>query len=533
MTQPSILYGLFLAVLFLLYWLLPIQKSERQFSDRHSSDRHSSDQSIGQALDQSQNSEQDKGNFPSQTIRLWLILLASLFFYSSLPTAEYIPLLLGLVAVNFYIGKMLAAPLDWRIPNEAWQHAQVDWAKRKARVLSLGITLNVLLLLGFKYVSPSLSILGFEQLATGPVASVAMPLGLSFFTFECIAYLVDVYRGSPACESWLEFSAYKLFFPKLISGPITRFHSFSNQLKNLSSPSLSRNVEGLWLIASGAVKKLIIADNIGQLVDISAESLPRAGSGDIWLLAFAYGLQLYFDFSGYVDVARGSALLLGFNLPQNFNFPYFATSIADFWRRWHMTLGEWLRNYLYFPLGGSRRDLVRTCVNLMIVMLIAGVWHGDRWGFVVWGAIHGLGLIVHRLNGAISEQISILQKFWNTKLGVVIAWAVTQLTVFFSWIFFRLPNLEDASLAMQRLFGHRADIQFAQKVYLDTTGLSRMQLLSLLILLVINMGVVYLVQRGLKLQISWPIKVLLLPLCCFLAWVLAPDMASPFIYFDF
>ncbi|MEM8505947.1 MAG: MBOAT family protein, partial [Cyanobacteria bacterium P01_D01_bin.1] len=228
MTQPSILYGLFLAGLFLVYWLLPIQKSDRQPSGQ-------SDQSPNQKSDHSDQS-------PSQTIRLWLILLASLFFYSSLPTAEYIPLLLVLIALNFFLGKMLAAPLDWRIPNEAWQHAQVDWAKHKAQILGMGIALNVLLLLGFKYISPGLSILGFEQLATGPVALVAMPLGLSFFTFECIAYLVDVYRGSPACKSWLEFSAYKLFFPKLISGPITRFHSFSSQLKNLSAPSLSRNV---------------------------------------------------------------------------------------------------------------------------------------------------------------------------------------------------------------------------------------------------------------------------------------------------
>ncbi len=511
MTQPSILYGLFLAVLFLVYWLLPTRGPHP-----------------AQTISQPPPTEARP-----QPLRLWLILIASLFFYASLPTAEYIPLLLVLIAMNFFIGKMLSAPLDWRIPNEAWQYAQVDWAERKAQLLGLGITLNVLLLLGFKYISPGLSAFGFEALAAGPVALLAMPLGLSFFTFECIAYLVDVYRGSPACESWLEFAAYKLFFPKLISGPITRFHSFSGQLRNLSFPSLDRNVEGLWLIASGAVKKLIIADNIGQLVDISAESLPRAGSGDIWLLAFAYGLQLYFDFSGYVDVARGSALLLGFNLPQNFNFPYFAVSIADFWRRWHMTLGEWLRNYLYFPLGGSRRDLARTCVNLMLVMLIAGVWHGDRWGFVVWGAIHGLALIVHRLNGAVCEQASILQRFWESRPGLVIAWAITQVTVFFSWIFFRLPNLNDASLAIQHLFGHRADIQFAQKVYLDATGLSRPQLLLVLISIVASMGVIYLVQQGLKLQISWPIKVLLLPLCCFLAWVLAPDMASPFIYFDF
>ena len=492
MIQPSILYGLFLITLVGLYW-----------------------------------------TFPSKQFRLWMLLIGSLVFYASLPTAQYIPLLLVLTVLNFVLGRVLGAPLDWRIPNEAWQYAQADWNRKRTWLLTLGVVLNVILLLGFKYVSPSLSMLGFNSLVEGPLAAWIMPLGLSFFTFECIAYLVDIYRGSPASTSLVEFSTYKLFFPKLISGPITRYHSFSGQLKSVNFPPVSQNVEGLWLIAVGAVKKLLLADNIGQLVNLSAESLPRAGSGDIWLLAFAYGLQLYFDFSGYVDVARGSALLLGFNLPQNFNFPYFSTSIADFWRRWHMTLGEWLRNYLYFPLGGSRRSITRTCINLMIVMLIAGVWHGDQWGFIVWGAIHGLALIVHRLNGALGEKIPFIEKLWLSPPGLLLAWALTQFTVFFSWIFFRLPNLGDASLAMRHLFGHRADIQFAQKVYLDSAGLSRPQIFLLLSAVMGCMAVAYAMQKGMKLQISWPIKMLLLPLCCYLAWVLAPDMASPFIYFDF
>ncbi|MGB3767891.1 MAG: MBOAT family O-acyltransferase, partial [Phormidesmis sp.] len=337
MTQPSILYGLFLLIVVILYWVMP-----------------------------------------NRSDKLWIILISSLLFYGSLQ-AQYVPLMLVLVGLNFALGKAIGAPLDWRIPNEAWQYEQADWTRRRTRLLVLGIALNALLLLGFKYLAPTVSFFNTDA------AVWLIPWGLSFFTFECIAYLVDVYRGSPASDRLLDFAAYKLFFPKLLSGPITRFHSFTGQLKTFSLPPLSQNVEGLWLIASGAVKKLLIADRIGLLVNLSASSLPRAGSGDIWLLAFAYGLQLYLDFSGYVDIARGSALLLGINLPQNFNFPYFSTSIAAFWRRWHITLGDWLRNYLYFPLGGSRNGLTRTCINLMLIMLIAGVWHGDRWGFIVWG----------------------------------------------------------------------------------------------------------------------------------------------------
>ena len=485
MTQPSILYSLFLLIVVTLYWVMP--------------------------------------NKPD---KLWIILISSLLFYGSLQ-AQYVPLMLVLVGLNFSLGKAIGAPLDWRIPNEAWQYEQADWARRRTRLLVLGIVLNTLLLLAFKYLGPTVSLINLDA------AVWLMPWGLSFFTFECIAYLVDVYRGSPASDRLLDFAAYKLFFPKLLSGPITRFHSFAGQLKTISFPPLSQTVEGLWLIASGAIKKLLIADRIGLLVNLSAGSLPRAGSGDIWLLAFAYGLQLYLDFSGYVDVARGSALLLGINLPQNFNFPYFSTSIAAFWRRWHITLGDWLRNYLYFPLGGSRSGLARTCVNLMIVMLIAGVWHGDRWGFIVWGAIHGIALIIHRLNVSVTEKIQPLAAFWASVPGIVIAWALTQFTVFFSWIFFRLPNLSDAGLAMRHLFNHAGDVQFAQKVYYESSNLTRPQIALVLASLVGFIGFAYIIQRGLKLQMSWPIKIFLLPICFFLAWVLAPAEATPYIYFDF
>ena len=171
-------------------------------------------------------------------------------------------------------------------------------------------------------------------------------MGLSFFCFELIAYLVDVYRGAPAATSLLEFTAYKLFFAKLISGPITRYHHLNNQFKNLKFPLPEQMADGLWLLGRGAIKKGIFADNLGILVDLSFSNLQRAGSGDLWLATLAYGLQLYLDFSGYVDLARGTALLLGLSLPINFDAPYFTPSIAEFWRRWHMTLGDWLRNYL-------------------------------------------------------------------------------------------------------------------------------------------------------------------------------------------
>lgn len=498
MNFLSILYGIFLLSIFGIYWTV-------------------------------------EGRSP----RLWILLIASLVFYSSLQI-QYVPLLLVIALVTFQMGLAISAPPDWRGDNERWQFTQQDWSRRRLKLLWLGIILNVLLLIGFKYVPFLFSSVGAtlnlpvaQTNADWIAARLIAPLGISFFSFECIAYLVDVYRGAPATHDFLKFSAYKLFFPKLISGPITRFHPFAAQLQTLKFPQAHQLSEGLWLIACGAVKKLLLADHLATLVNLSFNNLERAGSGDLWLATFAYGLQLYLDFSGYVDVARGSAILLGFDLPQNFNFPYLCTSIADFWRRWHMTLGEWLRNYLYFPLGGSRQGLQRTCLNLLIVMLIAGIWHGAAWGFVVWGAIHGLALVIHRLIDAASKRSERLQWFWQTFPGIVLAWLITQTTVFFSWIFFRLPNLNDSGLVLQRLWGHTADIQFAQKIYVETLQMERFQIAILLWGLVGFMGLIYVFRTGLKLQLNWPIKVFLVPLCLLATWLLAPAESPPYIYFDF
>jgi alginate O-acetyltransferase complex protein AlgI len=359
------------------------------------------------------------------------------------------------------------------------------------------------------------------------------PLGLSFFSFESIAYLVDVYRGAPAAQSLPKFAAYKLFFPKLFSGPITRYHLFAGQLKDLQPPQLDQIAEGLWLITLGAAKKGVFADRLGSYVNLSFENLTRAGSGDIWLATIAYGFQIYLDFSGYVDLARGSAMLLGFNLPQNFDLPYFSTSIAEFWRRWHMTLGDWLRNYLYFPLGGSRRGLLRTCLNLLIIMLLAGLWHGAAWSFVVWGGVHGLALVMHRLMDSWSKKSEGLAKFWASLPGIFSAWLLTQLTVFLSWIIFRLPNLNDAGLAFSKLFGAQTDPQFLQKVYVESLQVYPNQIAGMLGLIAIGMGISYLLQRGLKVQLNWYLRLLLVPICLYAVWVFAPDVVSGYIYFDF
>jgi alginate O-acetyltransferase complex protein AlgI len=476
----------------------------------------------------------------SQRLKLWTLLIASLVFYASW-NIQYIPLLLVLTFINFRLGLEIGKNTspgshtqDWRISNEEWQFAQADWNRRRLKVLYLGVFFNVALLLGFKYL-PHVFKLVFNLSTTSgdaPFKFIA-PLGISFFTFECIAYLIDVYRGAPATEQFLKFATYKLFFAKLISGPITRYHNFIIQFNSQRLPNIDRVAEALWLIARGAVKKGILADHLGIFVDLCFGNLQRAGSADLWLATFAYGLQLYLDFNGYVDIARGTALLFGIVLPENFDFPYFSASIAEFWRRWHITLGDWLRNYLYFPLGGSRQGLIRTCWNLVIVMLIAGIWHGSAWGYLVWGVFHGLALAVHRLTDAISDRFEIMEQFWQNPLSVILAWLLTQVMVFTSWIWFRLPNLQDSTFVIQHLWGHSADQQFAQKVYVEALNISQYQFAWLLGSLAVIMGVIYTFNRQMKLSFNWPIKLVFVPLCFYVVWLLAPDGSLPYIYFDF
>jgi alginate O-acetyltransferase complex protein AlgI len=476
----------------------------------------------------------------ARSLRLGILLVASLIFYSSLQL-QYVPLLVLMTLITFYLGGAIATPPKWQGSHPEWQlMVQQRWHNRRLLLLWLGIVVNLLLLIGFKYLPFLLSSVGgafdapqLQQQADWIDTQLIAPLGLSYFVFECIAYLVDIYRGAPATTNLLQFSTYKLFFAKLLSGPITRFHPIDAQIQTLRLPSVSRISEGLWLIAWGAVKKLLLADHLAILVNLSFANLDRAGSGDLWLATFAYGLQLYLDFSGYVDVARGTAILLGLDLPQNFNFPYFAANIADFWRRWHMTLGDWLRNYLYFPLGGSRRGLIRTCMNLIIVMLIAGIWHNPGWGYAIWGLLHGVALAVHRVTDAIARQQPWLQQIWKSQPGTIIAWALTQFFVFFTWIFFRLPNPRDFGLVIQRLWGHPADIQFAQLIYVDGLGMARVQVTILLFGIVALMAASYTIYRGLKVQLNWPIKILLVPVFVYLAWLFAPSESLPYIYFDF
>jgi alginate O-acetyltransferase complex protein AlgI len=491
-----------------------------------------------------------------QQSKLWTIVISSLLFYA-LFYKDRPPLLLILnlsvlgtiIFVNFWIGKLLLESqiIEYRSArNNSREQGELPFLPRnkaeRKRVVILGVAFNVLLLLGSKYIPFLLTTfagLGFPALEGAAFwyrSNILPPLGISFLTFESIAYLVDVYKGSPATGNLLKYAAYKAFFPKLISGPITHYHEFSPQLNALKFPTIEIIVEGVWSIACGAVKKTWIADGLGTYVNLvwDPSNLERAGSIDLWLALFAYGWQLYFDFSGYVDIARGTSLFFGIKLPENFNFPYFSTNIADFWRRWHITLGDWLRHYIYFPLGGSHEGLKRTCLNLLAIMVIAGIWHGADWGFLVWGVVHGLALVIHRLTAHFSTKNSAVQAFWESRSGKFLGWLLTQPFVFMAWLFFRLPKLANSTFVLQNLWGKPADAQFAGKLIEAGVKLDNGQILACLLALSLVTGSIYYWRRVLKLEMGWGAKLFLIPAAFYLVWMLVlPGQGSPYIYFDF
>lgn len=319
-------------------------------------------------------------------------------------------------------------------------------------MLAIGILLNVLALLFFKF------------------SEVFFPIAISFYTFNQIAYLVDFYRGDIEKFDLLEYLSFILFFPKLLQGPLMSYGDFRCQLKESARKSLDWEsvMRGLLLISLGLFKKVILADTIGKAVDYGYDSLATLGWWEAVLVAVFYSFQLYFDFSGYCDVASGICMIFGFELSLNFDSPYKAVNIIDFWNRWHITLTKFFTRYIYIPLGGSRKGAVRTYVNIMIVFLISGLWHGSGWTFIVWGAMHGvLNMITRAItNVAARRHENVLSTGANTsrnenktiveKLPGRLANCGKRLLTFIyvtiAWVFFRANTISDAALLFKRMF---------------------------------------------------------------------------------
>lgn len=398
------------------------------------------------------------------------LLGVSLVFYG-IGSLAFLSLLAGSILFNFFVGKGLG-----RV------------TRRRKALLVLGLLGNLGVLGYFKYTNFFLENLNLLLGTSIGALSLLLPLGISFFTFQQIAYLVDQYRGDKADYTLLEYACFVSFFPCVASGPIAFHDEVIPQLRGVEGkgPTAQAMAEGLWLFSLGIWKKVILAEAFGGGADWGFSNLSLLNSTTALAVVLSYTLQLYFDFSGYTNMARGVGKLLGVTLPENFDVPYQALTIRGFWKGWHMTMTRFFTRYLYIPLGGSRRGTGRTCVNTLIIFLASGLWHGADWSFVVWGGLHGVAMVADRLLGSRVE-----------KLHPVLSWGLTFGYVNFCWIFFRAGSIGEG-LSLCRIlarcdFGILADGFTGQFQLSEVTWLARqtgadMTRLALLMFLLFLVG---------------------------------------------
>ncbi len=380
----------------------------------------------------------------------FILTLLSYGFYGWANPA-FVVLLVFSTVVDYFCGLVIAQHSPFAGRAEICSLPENNHRSGSQKVaLCISIITNVSLLGFFKYFNFAVEnydaivgLLGFEGLQLDLAFRITLPLGISFYTFQSMSYSIDVYRGhARALPNIIDFACYVSMFPQLVAGPIIRFAEVSEQLRTRKH-TLVKCARGVAFIGLGMAKKILIANPCGKVADVAFETA-ELGVVEAWYGITAYGFQIYFDFSAYSDIAIGLGLLLGFVFPKNFDSPYHARSITEFWHRWHISLSSWLRDYLYIPLGGNRRGSLRTSVNLGIVMLLGGLWHGASWNFVIWGGLHGLFLGIERLQG---------KKSFYRRLPKAMQIMFTFLLVTIAWVFFRAVDLPQAFRYLGSMFG--------------------------------------------------------------------------------
>ncbi len=371
-----------------------------------------------------------------------VLLLLSAFFYI-FGEGDLVLLMFLVITLNFITGKWIGRC-------------------KSSMAVAIGITLNILVLAIFKYTAFIIESLNLLLVAAGigaiPVVHIKLPVGISFYIFQSISYLIDVYRKqNEPQKSFVDLALFICLFPQLIAGPIVRYKDIAQQIvqRTLSSRKFA---EGIQRFIVGLGKKVIIANSLGACADQVFELNPQdLSSGATWFAIACYSLQLYFDFSGYSDMAIGLGKMLGFDFLENFRFPYKAKSVREFWQRWHISLSNWFRDYLYIPLGGNRVSPVRVYVNLFTVFFLTGLWHGASWNFVIWGLIHGLFMIVERIGlDKILKKLPAFASHFYMLFVVVVA-----------WVFFRAENLNLASGFLKSMFAFKFDEGLESAVFIN------------------------------------------------------------------
>lgn len=446
----------------------------------------------------------------TQNWRLAYVIAFSLFFFWK--ANGWVMVLLPVTALA-----------TWTVTR--WMET-IESRNAKKWLLALNVILNLLPLLYFKYAN--FLLVNFAQLVQtnfNPL-DIALPIGISFYTFQGISYAVDIYRGKfTERVSFLSYLFYLSFFPLLLAGPITRAGTLFPQLKRTTRISETMACYGIFLIILGLIKKGVVADYLATYNNLVFD-MPATYSGfENMMAVLGYTLQIYFDFSGYSDLSIGIAAVLGIRLRDNFNMPYQSLNLTEFWRRWHISLSTWFRDYFYIPLGGNRKGNARTYLNCFLTMLLAGVWHGASWMFVIWGALHGLGLVVHKF--CKKHGLDKLPKNVWTK---VTAWTITMLYVMVAWVFFRAANLQDASAVFTKIF---TDFDWA---YLPPFVEKR----TLCFILIVLSFLLFAVRRKTMDRLAarfilmpWPVKSILFLIIVQIMLQLQQGSVAPLLYAEF
>ncbi len=439
---------------------------------------------------------------------LFVIGFSLFFYYKS--SGWFLLLLVATSLVDWIMSRMMV-----RVGSQVLRKCCVAFSV----VLSLSI-------LGyFKYAN--FFLWNWNQMVEGNFQplDIILPVGISFYTFQSISYIIDVYRGSVRpTETWIEYLFFLSFFPALVAGPIVRADYFIPQIKANRGATRDEIFTGFWLVILGVLKKAVIADYISQYNDLIFAS-PTGYSGFESLMGvIGYTMQIYCDFSGYSDMAIGIAMIMGFSLAINFDFPYRSTSLTEFWRRWHISLSSWLRDYVYIPLGGNRKGTLRTYINNFLTMLIGGLWHGAAWKFVFWGAMHGVGLAVNKACRPVTVRMEHFRWFR------IASWSLTILYVSFLWIFFRADSWHDSWLIVENIFCNFSPdhiIPFFKVRYVWA---------AMMVLIIGSHAVprnIYDRVAGWFVTSPWIVKFLLFVLVVQVVVEFAGEDVAPFIYFQF
>lgn len=483
MLFNSLQYLVFLPVVFLLYWITP------------------------------------------HKLRVPLLLVASYLFYMSWKPIYGI-LIFGLTLGNFLLVPMIAKSVT-----------------RKKLWLGIVVAANLITLGIFKYAYFTVDAIK-SGLAMGgidwrePHLHIILPLGISFFVFEFIHYAVEVYRGKPLVKNFLNFSLFASFFPTQIAGPIKRYQDFIPQLDIKSKFKWEYVDEGMHLILMGLAKKVLLADNLALVAQAGFTHPEQFTSVDLWLITYAFAFQIFFDFAGYTDVARGSAMLFGYKVPINFNLPYIAANAADFWHRWHISLSTWLRDYLFIPLGGSRGSRFFTARNLFITMALGGLWHGAAMHFLVWGVYQGVVLILHREWQHLTEKLNIPKSVIESKVYHVASVILTFHVVCIGWVFFRADTVTIAMKMLTKMASLPVDIFSFSLNQLEVLKIRDPLIFPSLLflipgLMIAHLAVNWLNDKKLYQKPPWAVQVgVMVALMCLLT-IFSPDSSPRFIYFQF